>query len=269
MDYDVAAHNSRVFAGSGVVPDNITTDKHVKLLKQNNLWDSCVFFAAPSLGVKKDGNQFVSKVYDLKANADLAQATGTAQPKYQSDGSLLFDGVGALLSTVLPVDNTIRNTVNNFTVCSSFIRTANKNGTYHGLLARATSPTYRCYQLIINQSDAASYPNTIRFFTIRGTTILKASSVTYPTVVGDKYSVIADWNGENIGLMVNGVVDSGTNELTGTGSVNNYDSPILIGKAFVSDTYNMIGKINKTMMFNKILTAQEKVIVNEILSDWS
>jgi len=116
MDYDVAVHNSRVFADSGVVPDNITTDKYVKLLKQNNLWDSCVFFAVPSLGVDKDANQYVSKVYDLKANADLVQATGTAQPKYQSNGSLLYDDGDVMESGSLTTSNPIRTAIQSLTV---------------------------------------------------------------------------------------------------------------------------------------------------------
>lgn len=99
MDYDVAIHNARVFADGGTVPDNVTTDRYVRLLKQAGLWDSCVFFADTARGVKKDGNEYVSKVYDLKANADLLQATGTAQPKYNTDGSLLYDGTGDFLQS--------------------------------------------------------------------------------------------------------------------------------------------------------------------------
>jgi hypothetical protein len=99
-DYDVANNNYRVFSDSGIVTDNVTTDKFVRILKQKGLWENCVFFAIPILGVKKDSNQYVSKLYDLKANVDLSQTTGTAQPKYQNDGSLLFDGVSDYLSNI-------------------------------------------------------------------------------------------------------------------------------------------------------------------------
>ena len=119
MEYEVAVHDSRVFTDSGAVPDNVTTDRYAKLLKQANLWDSCVFFADAARGVKKDGNEYVSKLYDLKANADCAQTTGTRQPKYNTDGSLQYDGGDFIISNTLSVDNPIRNITTNMTVAIS------------------------------------------------------------------------------------------------------------------------------------------------------
>jgi len=113
---DVKAHIARVIADGGTVPEQAKMVSMVKQLMANNLWDNCVFFGLPLGGVKKDGNQFVSKVYDLKGNADLLQGTGTAQPKYQSDGSLLFDGGDLLLSTTISTLNPIRTITTNMSV---------------------------------------------------------------------------------------------------------------------------------------------------------
>lgn len=112
---DVKAHIARVTADGGTVPEQAKMVSMVKKLIAADLWNSCVFFGLPLGGVKKDGNQFVSKVYDLKANADLVQATGTAQPKY-SNGSLLYDGGDGILSDVLISANPIRTARTNITV---------------------------------------------------------------------------------------------------------------------------------------------------------
>jgi len=115
-DYDVAVHNARVFAGGGQVPDNITTGKYEDLLKQAGLWDSCVFFGQADAGCTNDSTNHVAKVFDLKGNADLAQTTGTKQPKYQTDGTLLYDGGDFMLSDALNSGNAIKDTRVKFTV---------------------------------------------------------------------------------------------------------------------------------------------------------
>lgn len=113
---DVKAHIARVTADGGTVPEQAKMVSMVKKLMAANLWNNCVFFGLPLGGVKKDGNQFVSKVYDLKANADLLQATGTKQPKYNSDGSLLYDGGDYLVSGIPASGNPIRDTVGKMTI---------------------------------------------------------------------------------------------------------------------------------------------------------
>jgi len=107
IDYNAQQHAARVIAGSGSVPNLTLLDKYVKLLKQAGLWDSCVFFAHAGNGVDKDGNQDVGKVYDLMSNADLAQGTQTAKPKYNSDGTLLYDGGDKIQSANLTDTNPI------------------------------------------------------------------------------------------------------------------------------------------------------------------
>jgi len=113
---DVKAHIARVLADGGTVPEQVKMVSMVKQLMAANLWNNCVFFGLPLGGVKKDGNQFVSKVYDLKNNADLVQATGTRQPTYYNDGSLLFDGGDCMLSATLGVANPIRTITTNMSV---------------------------------------------------------------------------------------------------------------------------------------------------------
>lgn len=113
MDYDLALHNTRVLNDGGSVPNPIQAESYIKYLKENNLWDSCVFFGLG--GSKIDSNSYCSKLYDLKGNADLLQNTSTAQPKYNSDGSLLYDGGDWAKSTILGVANPIRTAINYIT----------------------------------------------------------------------------------------------------------------------------------------------------------
>lgn len=111
----VKAHIARVTADGGTVPNQASMVSSVKKLIAANLWNNCVFFGLPLGGVKKDGNQYVSKVYDLKANADLLQATGTAQPKYDNS-NLLYDGGDRLISNNITTD-LAATLSNNTTVC--------------------------------------------------------------------------------------------------------------------------------------------------------
>lgn len=157
MDWDVALHNTRVLADGGSVPDNITTDRYVRLLKQAGLWDSCVFFADTARGVKKDSNQYVSKVYDLKANADLFQGTGTKQPKYQTDGSLLYDGGDGVVTNPFTVDNPIRNCIVNITIIV-WAKCGAINGTTQEIMCRsANTGASRVYEIYFNATGKPTF----------------------------------------------------------------------------------------------------------------
>lgn len=163
---DVKAHIARVVADGGTVPNQASMVSMVKKLIAANLWNNCVFFGLPLGGVKKDGNQFVSKVYDLKANADLLQETGTAQPKYDN-GSLLYDGGDILNSSTLPTNNPIRTAVSNFTIIGwikmsatsgikSFFNRYN-NTNYPWILSTGTvSPYYNTFRCLLSNSAGAS-----------------------------------------------------------------------------------------------------------------
>lgn len=161
----VKAHIARVTADGGTVPEQAKMVSMVKKLIAANLWNNCVFFGLPLGGVKKDGNEYVSKVYDLKANADLLQATGTAQPKYDN-GSLLYDGGDTLNSSTLPTNNLIRTSVSNFTIIG-WIKMSATNGIksffnrYNGtaypwiLSTGAVSPYFNTFRCLLSDSAGA------------------------------------------------------------------------------------------------------------------
>jgi len=160
---DVKAHIARVIADGGTVPEQAKMVSMVKQLMATNLWNNCVFFGLPLGGLKKDGNQYVSKVYDLKANADVAQSTGTAQPKYQSDGSLLYDGGDVLSSAILSTVNPIITATSNFTIIGWIKMPSNSSiksffNRYNGinypwvLSTGASSPYFNTFRCLLSDS---------------------------------------------------------------------------------------------------------------------
>lgn len=153
---DVKAHIARVTADGGTVPEQAKMVAMVKKLIAANLWNNCVFFGLPLGGVKKDGNQFISKVYDLKANADIIQATGTRQPKYNS-GNLLYDGGDTLNSTILLTNNPIRTAVSNFTIIGWIKMSATS-----GLKSFFNRYNGTVYPWILSTGSVSSYFNTFR-----------------------------------------------------------------------------------------------------------
>lgn len=156
---DVKAHIARVTADGGTVPEQAKMVSMVKKLMAANLWNNCVFFGLPLGGVKKDGNQYVSKVYDLKANADLLQATGTKQPKYQTNGSLLHDGADWLGSSTLGSDNKLRNTVTNKLTAIIWVKqpTTANGQSYFSRWVSGAVPLLSCYGISRSRTNKVGY----------------------------------------------------------------------------------------------------------------
>jgi hypothetical protein len=95
-DYDISVNNTAVYVDGGSIQNNLQAEQVVSFLKRNNLWASCVGLWMPQSGLKKDANQLVSKMYDIKSNNHAVQTTGSYQPSY-NNASLLFDGVDDFL----------------------------------------------------------------------------------------------------------------------------------------------------------------------------
>jgi hypothetical protein len=255
-DYDVAVHNSRVFTDSGQVPDNITTDRYVRLLKQANLWDSCVFFGDTARGVKKDANQFVSKMYDIKGNADLSQGTGTKQPKYDSSGGLLCDGNDWIESDLLGVANQIRLVSTNCTV-SVWVKRASSTATQYifsrygvagelvfGINFQATTSRVRVF--MYNTSDVIS----------------KNYEMTSIPTIGEWCHLVFTFAPNDLKLYFNGVLETPyvkTVDLS-LASMNNSEEGIsLCGGTMGGETGNCASGtvVALPIMFNSTLTAEQ------------
>jgi hypothetical protein len=251
-DYDVAVHNSRVFTDSGQVPDNITTDRYVRLLKQANLWDSCVFFGDTARGVKKDTNQYVSKVYDLKANADLIQATGTAQPKYNADGSLLYDGGDHMYTG--SVSASISEAVNNLTVCGWIKNSSLVSIQY--LLSRYSTTGDKIFGINVHSTGK------MRFFIFNNSDVVcknyeSASNIT----VGQWIYYAFTFSSNSFKIYINGIEEVPsikTVDLAIT-SLKTSTEKIALGGLISVETYKVTsgGQTALPQIYNSTLTAEQ------------
>lgn len=267
---DVKAHIARVMADGGTVPEQAKMVSMVKKLIAANLWNNCVFFGLPLGGVKKDGNQYVSKVYDLKANADLAQATGTKQPKYDN-GNLLYDGGDYLQSATLDTNNNIRNAVANMSV---FVSVNYKVGAFVECPAtrayHAGTPVRCAWMLILDNGNRARVDISNGVIGIAKQFI---STSSFKDETWQTFGFVFDGNssiGGKIGFFKcygNGIGMVGAmtvnNNMT---SINNCDEPIMFGTngnlAYGTKSGNKTGML---LQFNKTLSDSESLIVHNIM----
>lgn len=93
---DTEAYISRVEADGGVVINEQMVNDAYQLLADHSL--TPLAWVDANFGVKKDGSDYVSKLYDLTSNNyDATQATSSAQPKWYANqqnsmASIFFDG---------------------------------------------------------------------------------------------------------------------------------------------------------------------------------
>lgn len=208
---DVKAHIARVLADGGTVPEQAKMVSMVKKLIAANLWNNCVFFGLPLGGVKKDGNQYVGKVYDLKANADLSQATGTAQPKYNSDGSLLYDGGDGLASTTLQ-NNSLYNVSTNMTFIATCLIKSNAFVKMVVNHHHNTDVNLQPFQIYVNASNKI-----VVDFRGSNASTMKISLISNLTINNtDTYHIACTFDGGNADvnqrakLYINGVLNGAT-----------------------------------------------------------
>ncbi len=263
----VKAHIARVTADGGTVPEQAKMIAMVKKLMTANLWNNCVFFGLPLGGVKKDGNQFVSNVYDLKANADLLQATGTKQPRYQTNGTLLHDGVDWTGSPTLAIGNTIRNTRQKLTAIVWVKQPTTTYGQcYFGRWVSGVSPLVSAFALFrsrtTNRMEAYLSDGALKRLYTSSFTILDNQwiqlAITFDGTVTDgvlgKFGIYS--NGvldtaptKTTNLAINSVVDTDTQVSLGTlGSSNNGSAEFTV----VNNTYLALPQI-----YNYALTAEQ------------
>jgi len=99
---DTYAYQARVVADGGTVINIAMVDNAYKLLADNSL--SPVVWLDANFGVKKDGSNKVSKLYDITDNDfDATQATSGAQPVWTTGiknglAGIVFDGTDDTLS---------------------------------------------------------------------------------------------------------------------------------------------------------------------------
>jgi len=273
---DVKTHIARVIADGGTVPEQAKMVSMVKQLMAANLWNNCVFFGLPLGGLKKDANEFVSKLYDLKANADVVESTGTRQPKYDIDGSLLCDGGDDLISETLLINNPIRTTVNNFTICCSVLKNTTQTNPFILMSRDGTIAGNRIWLLTLIHGTTGQWytPNSVSFtlYETDASTIKRGRVTNRGVSVNEKVSIIATWDGTDIDLTLNGISSNGDYNPSGSGTGAIADNPYKVSLCSFGNQaagYQLKGNFNKAMIFNKVLTASEKIIVNDILSDWS
>jgi hypothetical protein len=85
IEQETVNYIERVNADGGMVVNIQYVDKVFKLLKRNNLLSNLLYYTSPSMGIKIDGNNNVSKLYSLASNTDIIQPTLSLQPVYESN----------------------------------------------------------------------------------------------------------------------------------------------------------------------------------------
>jgi len=129
-----ANHIARVIADGGTVPDEAELTAIVSKLVTTNLWSKCVLFGMPSGGLKKDSNQYINKLYDVKGNADFQQTTGTQQPKYNSLDESVISENDDKMNIPVPVPTALK-LLNTFTIMC-WILLPSVHGSSQGLFGR-------------------------------------------------------------------------------------------------------------------------------------
>ena len=259
---DVKAHIARVIADGGTVPEQATMVAMVKKLIAANLWDSCVFFGLPLGGVKKDGNEYVSKMYDLKGNADLSQATGTAQPKYDN-GALLYDGGDSVISNVLPFGNPIRSATVETSVFM-MIKCA-PTSVFQHLISRYTTGN-----LVFIMSNGPESPYFNRFRALIGANSGTTAKIYYcSTDVFDNnwHQIGFTYINNDLKLYLNGHLDTPLKTFDNVSTVLKNDGLELSLGKFNSGDYPLSNgnKTGISLIFNKALTQSEASTLNTIM----
>lgn len=85
--YDAAtiAYRDRVEADGGTIKDLAYVNSVIRLLILEGVYSNLASWVSANAGVKKDGSNFVSKMYCITGK-DMLQATGSAQPTWVSSG---------------------------------------------------------------------------------------------------------------------------------------------------------------------------------------
>lgn len=81
---------TRVVADGGTVVSKSAVDDTVFNLQSRDEWDDLVAIWGYNYGVKKDGSNLISTLYDIKNSLDVVSVT-TARPTWYAD-SIFFDG---------------------------------------------------------------------------------------------------------------------------------------------------------------------------------
>lgn len=246
MEYEIAVNNTAVYADNGTIQDNFNAEKVVTFLKRNNLWSSCVGLWMPQSGLKKDGNQLVSKMYDVLGGNHLEQSTGAKQLVYSSNFNS-SDGQKVLKTSLLGAANLLRTTVNNFTVSVTF-RINTTEARDQTFISRANPAlAARVFNLYIPSTNDA-----LVFYISSNGIIRNYIRYAISNFIGNIYVVSCTWDGTDLKMYLNGQ-SIGTQEINFTGNVFNYETPLSIGNT-ADELYYSKASIGIPSVLNTVFT---------------
>lgn len=249
-DYDMAVHASRVVAGGGIVPNNTTTGRNIQWLKENNMWNDCVFYFDPTNGIIKDGNSLTSKGFDLKSNADLVQATGAAQPTYNAAGYLTCSD-GFLKSGLLSVGNPVRTNSAITAVCW-----ANRTHTVSSLGYFFNRHLATKIAWIMSNGAAGAYNKYRVNYTTDGTNTTK-SYISNDDIFDSTWKMLGFTFGSGVlKLYVNGAEMAVTKTIDDAGDIYDTNTALKLGANDLG-TSAMSGSLGTAIIFNTVKSAAE------------
>lgn len=265
LDPSYLVHNNRVIADGGTPGNGFLSDRNVTILKRGGLWNNCVFFADGIDGKKQDYDGTVGKLYDLKNNADLTQASSALKPTIFSNGSVYFNGATTIISPSLGETNSLRTSVEKFSVGVWIKHAASSSAAEYILGRRAGSTNRNCWQIFNYHTDAPRKFSVI--LTAPGDTSGKLYYSTNNIYTGDWVFALFTFDGTvtvpatgkigELKLYINAVEETVAKVIdNNTSSVVNTSEPISVGAASSSVTF-LTGSIGANMVFDRVLTTEE------------
>jgi len=140
----VAAQITRIQADGGTIVSEEWIRKAIWTLKNQGIYANCKFLADANMGVKKDGANAVSKLYDLSGNDnDATQGTAANQPVWTANVQggrygMVFDGVDDYL---VCTSNASLNITSAITILMGIKVESFTAGKYMGLFDKSVTTT--------------------------------------------------------------------------------------------------------------------------------
>lgn len=186
--------------------------------------------------------------FDISGNSNNGTLTNGPTFNSANGGSIVFDGTNDYVN--IP-NATSLNPVNNFTL-SCWVNITSLSGVFLGIIDKYISAALNSGYFIDIPNGGAGKP-TSRFRFGNSTNTYYEAIATNALSIGSWYNVVGVYNGSNISLYVNNLLESTT---ACTGNNTSSSDPIRLGGDGISTNYTPC-KISNTMLYNRALSVSE------------
>lgn len=186
--------------------------------------------------------------FDISGNSNNGTLTNGSTFNSANGGSIVFDGTNDYVN--IP-NATSLNPVNNFTL-SCWVNVTSLSGAFLGIIDKYIFTTLNSGYFIDIPNGGGGKP-TSRFRFGNSTNTYYETIATNALSVGSWYNVVGVYNGSNISLYVNNLLES-TTACTGNNTASS-DAIKLAGDG-ISTNYTSC-KISNTMLYNRALSVSE------------